>query len=219
MKSTKIVIALFFTFAIGFVGLAQHRSQGHQNMSPEERAQKKTSFLVKELELSADQEQAVKQVLTESAQEMENIKSKYPELQEAKESMKDLHGDMRKQVKEVLTDEQKKALKNARMEARESDEPRDREEGIIAKLEKHITLSADQKAQLEKIEANSKAKMDALRKQYPNMEAAKEEMKALKERTDKELKSIFTADQYEKYQSLRQGRKGKGHKRAINNKH
>lgn len=220
MKSTKIAIALFFTLALGFVGVAQHQSRGHQDMDPQEMAQKRTAFLVKELELNGDQEQAVKQILTESAQEMAQIKDKYPELKEAKESMKTIHGDMRKQVKEVLTEEQIKALKEARKEARESDEPHEKPESIVAKMEQHITLTADQKTQLEKIEADAKAQMDQLHKQYPNLKVAKEEMKALKERTDKELQSVFTAAQYEKYKSLKAGRKGgKGHKQHFRHKH
>jgi hypothetical protein len=108
---------LFFLAALLASGLSFAQSHGPQgphkgrkqakmeNLSPEERADKMTAKMKKELSLSEDQEIKAKQANLEFAQQQEALRLKSEAIREERKSLMEAH---KTKIKGILTPEQQK---------------------------------------------------------------------------------------------------------------
>jgi Spy/CpxP family protein refolding chaperone len=84
-------------------------------------------------------------------------------------------------------------------------------------MTKNLSLTDDQKAKVDAINLKyAKKQEEAFKSSKEDREAKREEMKKTRDAKDSELKAVLTADQYTKYQQIREeqknkrGEKGKG---------
>ncbi|WBA42197.1 hypothetical protein [Hymenobacter canadensis] len=79
-------------------------------------------------------------------------------------------------------------------------------------LTKQLGLSADQSAKVQTIALAENQELQALRGKYASADTRKgagQEMKAVQEKYDAQLKGVFTAEQYAKYTQMREDRMDK----------
>lgn len=99
-----LAFGLSFAQSHGPKGPRKGRKQEKmENLSPEERADKMTSKMKKELNLSSDQEIKVKQANLEFAQQQEAIRLKSEAIREERKNMMDAH---KVKMQGILTPEQ-----------------------------------------------------------------------------------------------------------------
>lgn len=90
------------------------RRMEHGEKSKNKSHDQRLAMMKENLNLTSKQEAELKAVFEDSATKRKEIKSKYPELEEAKKQMKTLKKDMKAQLKEVLTDEQYEQWESSR---------------------------------------------------------------------------------------------------------
>ncbi len=93
--------------------------------------------------------------------------------------------------------------------------PEQRATKTSQRLTQQLSLSADQTAKVQAILLAQGQEMEAIHTKYASStdrKAAKPEMKAAKEKYDAQMKAVFTAEQYAKYNQMRdqQAQKQKG---------
>jgi periplasmic protein CpxP/Spy len=90
--------------------------------------------------------------------------------------------------------------------------PEQRAERQTQRLTQQLGLSPDQTAKVQPIALAESQEMQALRGKYAatiTRKGAGQEMRAVQEKYDAQLKAVFTAEQYAKYQQLRDERMDK----------
>lgn len=106
LKINKRMKKFVFLVMIMFLGTSLIFAQERQRMNPEERIEKQTEFLAKQLALTAEQKEKVKEIYTQSLSERKQEMSK-----ENREKMRAEFQKKREEqtiaIKKVLTDEQK----------------------------------------------------------------------------------------------------------------
>lgn len=119
---------LFFLAALLASGLSFAQSHGPQgphkgrkqakmeNLSPEERADKMTAKMKKELNLSDDQEIKAKQANLEFAQQQEALRLKSEAIREERKSLMEAH---KTKMKDILTPEQQQKAEQLMKERQE----------------------------------------------------------------------------------------------------
>lgn len=79
---------------------------------------------------------------------------------------------------------------------------------MLNRMTTELNLSPDQKAKVETILNDSKAKSDAVIAKYKgDREAAKPEMKAIKKETDKRISGVLTPEQNQKFAQMKEDRR------------
>ncbi|KIO75772.1 hypothetical protein TH53_18635 [Pedobacter lusitanus] len=92
-------------------------------------------------------------------------------------------------------------------------------EKSTAKLEKELTLTADQKQKIYAVELDKYKQTEAWHKQsHADRKAQKDQHIASKKETDAKIDQVLTADQKKKLADLRAARKTKAQDRKDNNK-
>jgi len=90
--------------------------------------------------------------------------------------------------------------------------PQERAEHQTERLTKELSLTPEQATKVKAILASKGAEMDSVRaKKMAGGEKSevRGDRKAAREKTDAQLKAVFTAEQYAKYQAMMQERKDK----------
>ncbi|AII50886.1 hypothetical protein [Hymenobacter sp. APR13] len=99
--------------------------------------------------------------------------------------------------------------------------PEQRAEMQTKRLTQQLGLSADQSAKVQTIALAENQELQALRGKYAsaaNRKGAGQELKAVQEKYDAQLKSVFTAEQYAKYTQMREDRQEKRKEGRIKQK-
>ncbi|MEN2280830.1 DUF4890 domain-containing protein [Algoriphagus sp. SE2] len=126
----KLTIAMLLVFLAGITAFAQE-TRKKERPSPEERAQKQTEMMAKQLELSETQKAEILAI------NLENAKKREAEMEARKSEMDSRREQMKEQdeaIKKVLTEEQRakwvelKEAKRDRREGRPRGEIRERSE-------------------------------------------------------------------------------------------
>ncbi|WBO85202.1 hypothetical protein [Hymenobacter yonginensis] len=90
--------------------------------------------------------------------------------------------------------------------------PEQRAEMQTKRLTQQLALSAEQSAKVQTIALAENQELQALRGKYAsadNRKGAGQELKAVQEKYDAQLKGVFTAEQYAKYSQMREDRQEK----------
>ena len=129
MKKAMIILMVFTTFAITAQkknsDRKEHRKEMNQNFTPEQKAELRVKKMTLDLGLNDSQQNKMKQLFLE----MEKNKPKRPENRsemtdtqkfEAKSAMLDRQIAMKKQLKEILTEEQLTKWEKSRQHKRDN---------------------------------------------------------------------------------------------------
>jgi len=123
----KILSTVIFSAFIAFTSFAQNQGQhqghqhaggGHEQKTPEERAENQSQRLTKELSLTTDQTSQVKTIILNQEQKAEEIRTKYKSATDKKaehQEIQDLRTSSEGEIEKVLTADQLtkyKELKN-----------------------------------------------------------------------------------------------------------
>jgi hypothetical protein len=103
-------------------------------------------------------------------------------------------------------------------QTKEPKTPEEKAEHQTKKLTTELSLSADQSTQVKPVLLQLHQSTESIKSKYASATdktPMKQELKTARESADSQLKTIFTADQYTKYQSIKEDHKeqggGKGH--------
>ncbi|MBN3581423.1 DUF4890 domain-containing protein [Algoriphagus aestuarii] len=106
----NLTIAMLLVLLTGITAMAQD-TKTKERPTPEERAQKQTEMMAKQLELSEDQKAQILAINLENAKKREGeMEARKAEMDARREEMKALREEMKSQdeaIKEVLTEEQR----------------------------------------------------------------------------------------------------------------
>jgi periplasmic protein CpxP/Spy len=109
-KMKNLTFAMLLVLMTGITAFAQDMRTKERH-SPEERAQKQTEMMAKQLELSEDQKAKILAINLEGAKKREaEMAAKKAEMDARREEMKAMREEMKSQdeaIKEVLTEEQR----------------------------------------------------------------------------------------------------------------
>lgn len=115
MKKILIIVMSLATFAVNAQNKNSERKENHKesmaNLTPEQRADLKTKKMTLALDLTASQQQKVKQLILKAENERPERPENWKEMTdtqkyEAKSAMLDRRIAMKKELKEILTEEQ-----------------------------------------------------------------------------------------------------------------
>lgn len=115
MKKILIIVMALATFAVNAQNKNSERKENHKesmaNLTPEQRADLKTKKMTLALDLTASQQQKVKQLILKAENERPERPENWKEMTdtqkyEAKSAMLDRRIAMKKELKEILTEEQ-----------------------------------------------------------------------------------------------------------------
>lgn len=115
MKKVLIIVMALATFAVNAQNKNSERKENHKemkaNLTPEQRADLKTKKMTLALDLTASQQQKVKQLILKAENERPERPENWKEMTdtqkyEAKSAMLDRRIAMKKELKEILTEEQ-----------------------------------------------------------------------------------------------------------------
>lgn len=115
MKKILIIVMALATFVVNAQNKNSERKENHKesmaNLTPEQRADLKTKKMTLALDLTASQQQKVKQLILKAENERPERPENWKEMTdtqkyEAKSAMLDRRIAMKKELKEILTEEQ-----------------------------------------------------------------------------------------------------------------
>lgn len=171
------------------------------------------------LNLTADQQAEMKSLREEFKQKHETLRGEKLTEAERKSQLEALRAQHKTAVEALLTPEQKaqwETMKNHRNGKRHEGKRSARRDSITTfnqgglrgdALQKELNLTAEQQAKLKTIRADFKTKGDALRNDPSLTQTEKrEKLRSLMQQQQEALKTVLTAEQREKWQSLRQER-------------
>lgn len=229
-------ILLTITMALGISVLAQAQTKEQRpHKSPEQRAERVSAMLQKKLSLSADQSAKVKTVLLARGNQLDSIKAINSTDRKAKhQAVKGVLQQTDTQLASIFTASQKETygqLKAQVMKNRKGHfgdrkfaanrkgfvkDPAQRAERMTGMLQKKLNLSADQSVKVKAIFLARATEVQKLRADTTKR-VDRTAMKALHEKTNKELASVLTAQQQETYSQLKAKMKGRhrGHKEVA----
>jgi len=238
MKKLFIAALLF----VGVVSFAQDINQKsgrdqRENLTPEQRNEKRLQKLTSELNLDKKQQEQVKQLLAEKSAKAEKFKA-------ARKDNKTKPTDAEKEAfKKQMTDEKEatdakmKSILNAdqytKWTALKKDHKghkgrgdhkgdhktsQERDQAHLQKLTTELNLNADQQKQVGQLLSDRSTKMEMLKKSRKDSDAkpTDAERKAMKKQmeedhkaNDAKMKSILNADQYKKWTAIQKEHKDK----------
>jgi Spy/CpxP family protein refolding chaperone len=180
----------------------QHHRGGHEMM-------------MKQLNLTADQQARFKSLREEQRQEAETIRNdKSLSASQQKEKMKGLHQKYRDQMQTFLTSDQKAQMEKMRAEWKSKEKSGkgfkngNRGEKNMEGFKKQLNLTSDQEASLTKIRTESRSQFETVRNDKSlTQEQKKAKMKELRTQQQEQMKSILTREQMEKMESFRKEHK------------
>jgi Spy/CpxP family protein refolding chaperone len=167
-KAAALVTLVFLLgIAFGVVGVLTGRrvlSGGNQGGGPP----RQLGQLMRELNLTADQEGQFRQVLADTRARYEAIRrSMDPQFQEAREQS-------RERIRQILTAEQRPGFDGFLRSSRNRRNDRGNQTSQVTRLTEELLLTAEQQTQLSGILRETRASFDALRQQMnPQFEEAR----------------------------------------------
>lgn len=191
------------------IGAAQAQDKGDKG-----RHHGKQGDMMKELNLTAEQQAKIKSIREAQKAEMESMKAD-GKSEADKSARKEMHEKYKAQIDAVLTAEQKAKMKEHMAEGRGKDFDKGDRKGKPGEFGKDMNLTADQKSKLASINSEFRTKMQALQSNTAlSKEQKKEQMKQLQEAHKANLKTVLTQEQIQKMEAGREKGKGKQKKNS-----
>lgn len=200
------VLAVAITMAVGGFALTGI-AVAHPGAGLEE--------IKQELNLTADQEAKIKPIFQKRKEAFKTIKQDESLSREAKrEKMEVLRAETRKELAGVLNNEQLQKL-DSKMENRARGKGKGEGKGDhmarMQRMSEELNLSDAQKSKVRTVMQNAKAERELiLEANNGDRKAAKDELKAHRQKTKSALRAVLTAEQAAKFDAMKD-RKGKGH--------
>ncbi|WP_028978228.1 hypothetical protein [Sporocytophaga myxococcoides] len=131
----KILSTVIFSAFIAFTSFAQNQGQhqghqhaegGHEQKTPEQRAENQSQRLTKELSLTADQTSQIKTIILTQEQKVEEIRTKYKSATDKKaerQEIQDLRTSSEDEIEKVLTADQSTKYKELKNKKQNHDSP------------------------------------------------------------------------------------------------
>ena len=221
----KKILAVIAISALGLgTAFTQHGGQQFENKTPEEIAKLKTERMTDRLELTSDQTIKVHDVFLESATKRARIQEKYPQVKEAKEEMNAVRKATKAKVQLVLSPEQQAKAKEMHgstdMKMKKGHGSEMSEASVdqrIKRMKESLDLTDSQVSELTQIFEQKQVQREEIQAKYPELAAAKNEMKQNREETQKQLEKVLTSAQL-KMMNEHGHKNGKGCENGKNGK-
>lgn len=212
-----IAVGLMIFFSINLLSA----QKGKNNISPEERAKKRTERMTETLSLTADQAAKIGAINLESAKEMKAIKESSKDKAAGKEAVKALREDTSTAIKALLTTEQlakfnemgkrRKGGKMGKGGKHHRGTPAERAAKRTEKMTDHLGLTPDQASKVAAINLSFAQKMETVKAADISKENARAAHKELRTEQTNAIKALLTPEQLAKFKE-RPRRGGKKHK-------
>ena len=172
-------------------------------------------MMMKQLNLTADQQAQLKTIHENERKEMEALKTKSLTAEQFKTQRKDLHNKYKAQMQSVLTPEQKNQVEKFKAERKDHRGKKGEWEkggkGITKRggdFQKELNLTQAQKDQLSKMRTDTKGQMESIRNdQSLTQDQKKEKIHYLKKDKQEKFKSVLTKEQLDKLETAKKERK------------
>jgi Spy/CpxP family protein refolding chaperone len=177
-------------------------------------------MMMKQLNLTADQQAKLKTIHQNERKEMESLKTKSLTADQSKTQRKELHKKYKDQMQSVFTPAQKDQLKKLRAERKENGgkkgEWKKGGKGFAKRgtdFQKELNLTQAQKDQLTKLRTDTKTQVQSIRDdQSLTQDQKKEKIHSLMKNQQEQFKSVLTKDQVEKLQTVKKERQARNTK-------
>jgi Spy/CpxP family protein refolding chaperone len=207
MRRRMIMLAAMLTMVSASL-LAQR--QGH--FDPQKAADRQTEEMNEVLKLDETQYASVKEINNKYAEKAEGLrKEAVGERRELRERFQTLRSERQQEINTVLTkDQQAKWEQHRELKKRERRESvAERQDERRKQMKEDLKLSDEQGRKLEELQ---KAHREEVKKVWENRALTQEErtteIKKLREQHDAGVKAVLTPDQYAKWSSGKENRKG-----------
>lgn len=194
----KTIFTFFLALGLFTLGFAKH--------GPEQRAEKRVNRMAQNLELSADQQSQIKQLLTDQFTEMKALRATFGEDHEGfKAAAKPVRQKYLAEIDGVLSADQlakKKELhaqRKAQMQERKNMSPEEKAQKMTDHLDQIVTLTPDQKPAVLSLNVDKVTAMKAARENANgDPKAMKAERKVIKNDYRQKLQKLLTEEQEKK---------------------
>lgn len=221
MKS-KIKIFLTVLLAASTT-LALQAQRGKTQVTPEQRAEKQTEMMTKQLELSEKQAAEIKEINLKYAEKQQAMREESAKGREKnRTAMQQLQDERKAEINTVLNKDQQQKLEKLQAErpqgrpgkmdrsprAGHDPDPDKRAEKMTQRMRDQLNLSDDQTARLKDINLDFAKKMQAQREQNKDgQQPDKTAMKKLKDDHRAALKQVLNEEQFKQWEQTTDRRK------------
>lgn len=214
----------FVFFALFAVNTISAQRGGGQDLTAEQRAEKKTERMTEQLSLTSAQTQQVAALNLKYAQQKENLKAKSVDKADSKAVKEQMRSEQETELKSILTPEQlekyntsakqkhggAKGKKMSNGERGNNRSPEERAEMQTKRLTEHLSLDDTQSARIQTIIWESEKEIETAKSDEA---FNKSDMKLLHEERDATIKAVLTPEQVTKFEKRKKGGK-RGDKRS-----
>jgi Spy/CpxP family protein refolding chaperone len=193
------IIALALISGLGRAAIAQGEGQGHGG-----------DKMAKELNLTADQQAKVKQIMEANHTKMQAIRNDQSLTQDQRqEQMRTLHESMKKDMAAVLTPDQQQKM--ATMHERGGKMGGPMMAGNPQRVAKELNLTADQQTKMKSIMQSANQQERTIKQnQSLSQDDKHAQIKQLRDSTKSQISAILTPDQQQKFAQMHTGKGGHG---------
>lgn len=221
MKGKRFIhLAILLLIAVGFAaaGPAEAQNRRARTMDPERHLERRIQMLDRYLELTDPQEDQIRQILTENAEEVAEWRRAHPDAtREQRQAFgREQSAAVQEAIKAVLTSEQLQKYEELTTQRRERQVNRP---GFnvsflgwnLNRMARYLDLTDAQRTQIQEILNQHRAEIQEWRSQNPEAtrEAYREFMSARREEFQADVESLLTPEQVEKLASERRGFRGR----------
>ena len=208
MKKITAGIVLIIFLALG--ASAQDKQKGHHG---KHKAKHHREYLTKDLNLSDDQKQKMKEVKENHRKQMAELKkNENITVKEMRDRRATLAKEHKAAIDGILTQEQKNKIQEQR--AKSLEKRQEMQAQRTEKIKKQLALTDEQSSKLKTMNETYKSKLETLRKNESlDRTAKKEQFKALKQQHKEELKNVLTQEQIQKLDEMKKDRSTRKHAR------
>jgi len=172
-------------------------------------------MMMKQLNLTTDQQAKLKAIRENQHKEMETLKTKSLTADQFKTQRKDLHKKYQEQMQSVLNPAQKAQMEKFKAEKKQNHAKKGQwkkdGKGVTKRggdFQKELNLTQAQKDQLSKMKTDTKGQMETIRNdQSLTQDQKKEKIHYLKKDKQEKFKSVLTKEQLEKLETAKKERK------------
>ena len=208
----KLFICLIACSTVAFSAMAQETRTYDKNEMHKEKGP--GGGAMKELNLTDAQKIQMKANREEMRAKMDKIRQDATLSEDQKKAKMDaLRNEQKQKMESILTPEQKTKFQEIRKNNPGRQDTSGRSEGRESKMKmkEELGLSNDQASQLKTLHQSAKSKIEAIKNNSTLTESAKkDQIKAIRESTKTQRKTILTADQEKKMEEMKHHRKGHG---------
>ena len=223
----KLIIATFALSLFAFSANAQIERNPKSGKEDRVRMQegKKKGGMYSDLDLSETQKAEMQKISETYRTEMQSVRANNAiSSDEKKDRIMKLRAEQKQKVEALLTPDQKVKLDKKRegMKEERMEKMEDKRDEKHEKMTKELNLSNDQGQKIKELHERYRNQMKAIKDNSSiSQEERMAQVKSLKEKERIELKSILSAEQFEKYSEMRkdnrkdmQKKRGKGQQKS-----